>query len=193
MITPNHIKVGLVLLLLSVICYAPTMSSSPKPLTQEQTSNVIVNNERLSDEVVSLMKRNGIAVQDGRYWYDNKTGAWGLEGEPTYGFLLANLHLGGPLQSDASMGDTGVFINGRELAYQDVQALQQLLQVQQGRYWVDANGYAGYEGGPALCNLVQLANQKSSQFYRNSYTGISAGSSGGTSYVMGKDWSVIID
>jgi hypothetical protein len=32
-----------------------------------------------------------------------------------------------------------------------------------------------------------------STFYRSNNTGIGAGSSGGTSYVMGKDWSVTID
>ncbi len=28
-----------------------------------------------------------------------------------------------------------------------------------GRYWLDAQGYAGYEGGPAMVNLRQLASQ----------------------------------
>ena len=40
--------------------------------------------------------------------------------------------------------------------------------------------------------LMYLSRKKGgSSFYRNSYTGIGGGSSGGTSYVIGKDWSVI--
>lgn len=67
--------------------------------------------------------------------------------------------------------------------------------VYQGRFWLDAYGNVGYEGGPAILNLAQVARQRGggSTFYRSNNTGISAGSSGGTSYVMGKDWSVIID
>jgi len=43
-------------------------------------------------------------------------------------------------------------------------------------------------------NLWQLARRsQQNTFYRNSYTGIGRGSSGGTSYVIGKDFSVIVD
>jgi hypothetical protein len=28
-----------------------------------------------------------------------------------------------------------------------------------GRYWLDANGYEGFEGGPALINYVHAARQ----------------------------------
>ncbi len=155
---------------------------------------VIVNNQRLSDQTISEFRmRYGIQVQNGNYWYDRVCGAWGYSGGPTVGFLLPGLNIGGQLRADASKGNTGVFINGRQLHFQDLMGLQQLLgPVLPGRYWVDGYGNAGYEGGPALVNLVQVAKKSQSSFYRNSYTGIGAGSSGGTSYVMGKDWSVIV-
>jgi hypothetical protein len=53
-------------------------------------------------------------------------GAWGIQGGPTLGFLQAGLAIGGALQSNALNGDTGVFINGRQLHRLDVVSLQQL-------------------------------------------------------------------
>lgn len=83
-----------------------------------------------------------------------------MEGGHTRGFTLAGLPLGGKLPANISGGGTGVFINGRELHPLDVQALQSLVgQLLPGRYWLDAQGYAGYEGGPAIANLQQLAQQ----------------------------------
>jgi hypothetical protein len=113
---------------------------------------------RLTDPQVQALERQyGVQIQDGSYWYDRVCGAWGLEGGPTLGFALPGLDLGGRLRADASNGNTGVFVNGRELHRLDVAALQQLGPVYQGRYWLDAEGYCGFEGEPAFCNLVQLA------------------------------------
>lgn len=157
---------------------------------------VVVNQERLSDaDVAALEAQYRVRVLDGTYWYDDRSGAWGFEGGPAVGILPAGLAVGGPLRADASNGTTGVFINGRELHQQDLAALTQFLgYVQPGRYWVDGNGNAGHEGGPALVNLYALARSRSgSTFYRSGATDYGSGSSGGTFYVMGKDWSVIVD
>ena len=157
-------------------------------------NKVIVNKVPLSQEIIDGYRTHyGIQMQAGNYWYDRASGAWGYAGGPTMGFLLPGMDVGGELSANASNGNTGVFINGRELPGQDLMGLQQLLgPVMPGYYWVDGYGNAGYQGGPALVNLWQLAERQQSTFYRNSYTGIGAGSSGGTSYVMGKDWSVIV-
>jgi hypothetical protein len=80
----------------------------------------------------------------------------------------------------------------------DVTSLQQLTPVAPGRYWVDARGLCGYEGNPTpvldLAALAQAARARSGGAYhsRNDFTGIGSGGDGKTSYVMGKDWSVII-
>ena len=156
---------------------------------------VIINNVKLEDEQVQAFENQyGIQMQSGNYWYDQWCGAWGVIGGPTLGFLLPGLAVGGPLKANASNGQTGVFVNGRELHAYDVMQLRKLIgTVYQGRYWLDAYGNAGYEGGPVLVNLLQASQNHRSNFYRNNYTGIGAGSSGGTSYVMGKDWSFIVD
>lgn len=104
-------------------------------------------------------------IYDGDYWYDAKTGASGRFGGPTLAFLPAGLDLAGPLPANASGGGmgmlTGVFVNGRELHPIDVAGLQQLLgSVWPGRWWVDAQGNYGLEGGPPLGNLVAIAQAR---------------------------------
>ncbi|MEL6809975.1 MAG: hypothetical protein AAFP76_01420 [Bacteroidota bacterium] len=158
-------------------------------------NTVYVNDVRVPQQTLhQLAAHYNIQIQDGRYWYDQYTGAWGVQGGPTLGFALPFMNLGGPLKANASNGNTRVFVNGRELHYRDVQALQRIITVIPGRYWLDSKGNGGYEGAPASFNLLYLARQSGgSTFFRNSYTGIGGGSSGGTSYVIGKDFSVIVD
>ena len=100
------------------------------------------------------------------------------------------------MRADASGGGTGVFFNGRELHRQDALALQQLFGVViPGRYTLDAYGNLALENGRFVVNLLQAVRQSQgggNSIYRSNITGIGAGGSGGTSYVMGKDWSVII-
>ena len=163
------------------------------------TRNVIINRTKLTEKQVQELERGfQVRIIDGSYWYDRACGAWGFEGGPTVGIVPAGLDLGGPLRADASGGSTGVFINGRELHPMDVAGLQQITPVLPGRYWVDALGNCGYEGNPVpfmnLAVLAQAARARSGGAYhsRSDITGIGSGGDGKTSYVMGKDWSVII-
>lgn len=109
----------------------------------------------------------GIQVPAGDYWYDNVSGAAGLWGGPTRGFLGAGLRLGGEvLPTNASGGGRGnltnVFINGRELHPLDVQGLTALFghPPWPGQWWVDGQGYFGAVGQGPLGNLVALAQQR---------------------------------
>jgi hypothetical protein len=68
------------------------------------------------------------------------------------------LELGGPLRPSASGGNTGVFINGREIHPTELAYLQRVFgYVIPGRYWLDAQGIGGFEGGPAAFNLFAAA------------------------------------
>ena len=128
-----------------------------------QRRSVTVNRTRLDDDALrAAEQRFRTRIPDGDYWYDRVSGAWGMAGGPTMGLTLAGLDVSGPLPANASNGTTGVFINGRELHVMDVLGLQQITgMVLPGRYWVDAQGNGGYEGGPALFNLRMLAEQAS--------------------------------
>src|SRR5262249_11348332 len=140
--------------------------TTPPPSPAAPTERVvIVNGKRLSAAQLEQIERTyGVNILSADYWYDRMTGAWGIKGGPTRGFVRANLDLGGGrLAADASGGGTQVFINGRELHPADVAYIQKCLYpmpVQRGRYWVVADGTGGYEGAPPTFNLVALCNRK---------------------------------
>lgn len=124
-------------------------------------------------------------IPAGSYWYDALTGLWGLRGGPSAGQIHPGLALGGPLAADASGGGTGVYINGRELHPMDVANLQQMFgAVPPGRFWLNAEGLGGYEGGPPLFNLraAAAAQQPGGPGYNRSTLGGHLGSDGQNSY-----------
>lgn len=137
------------LVALVFVCVCPTGAAA------EQV--VIVNGVRLPNPaVVALQLAYRTIIPSGRYWYDPASGLWGREGEPLAGQMQAGLRLGGSLKSDASDGDTNIYVNGRRLPRAELYALQQLVgPVRPGRYWLDPYGNAGFEGGPPLVNLAQ--------------------------------------
>lgn len=126
-------------------------------------AEVIVNGTTVAErDLAHVSAVIGARPQDGRWWYDVRTGAFGASGGPTVGFLPPGLALGGTLRADASGGGDGryggVFINGREIHPLDIAGLRRLIgQVIPGRYWVDAAGNFGIEGGAVLGNLLAMA------------------------------------
>lgn len=152
---------------------------------------IFVNGERVvQEDYVRELARYGIPmtvqVPDGDYWYDKNSGLWGVRGGPTLGQMPPELSLGGELQADASGSGSGIFINGRELHATEVLYLQQLFgYTVPGRYWMNAMGVGGMEGGPAIFNLVALAQSQGggSSYTRRGLFG-SMGSDGNCSYFM---------
>ena len=131
--------------------------TAPAPPTAATASReVYINRVRLDNEVVQAMEAQyQIPIQNGRYWYDESCGAWGVEGGPTAGFILPGLNLPGPMPTDISGGGTDIFINGREIHPHDQFALQQIFGYTiPGRYWLDAQGNLGPEGGLPITNLA---------------------------------------
>lgn len=125
-------------------------------------------------------------LPDGAYWYDPVCGAFGAWGGPVLVILPAGLALGGPVPANASGSGTGIFVNGREIHAFDALYLQHLLgPINPGRYFTDAYGNAGLEGGPVLVNLLQAAQQRGgfSSYKSNPYSGESSSiSSEGVSF-----------
>jgi hypothetical protein len=122
----------------------------------QQRRKVYFNRIQLSQQQLqSLENMVQSRIQDGKYWYDKTCGAWGVEGGPTAGFIFAGMDLPGPMPANISGGGTGVFINGREVHPLDKQGLEQLFgAAPAGRYWLDAQGNLGPEGGMAITNVV---------------------------------------
>jgi hypothetical protein len=119
--------------------------------------SVSINRVKLETEFIQKVERQyGTVIPDGRYWYDARCGAWGIEGGPTQGFIMPNLELPGPVPADISGSGTGIFFNGREIHVQDQMALQQVFGFTiPGRYWLDAQGNLGVEGSTTpIANLA---------------------------------------
>jgi hypothetical protein len=120
-------------------------------------SGIVVNGQPLP---LQQVLDYGVDLPPGRYWYDQVSGLWGIEGGPSVSQITPDLPFGGALQADASSGDTGVFINGREIHIQEFLELQQIFgEVPPGRYWLGADGVGGVEGGPASFSLAPEPDQ----------------------------------
>jgi hypothetical protein len=135
----------------------PTGQSGP-------TRQVFVNGKQLRDDQVNFLEQKYRSlIPNGDYWYDRMCGAWGLMGGPLLCTIEPNHDIGGPLQPGASNGNTGVFINGRELHYLDIALLQRVVpMIIPGRWWLDVYGNFGSEGGPMLGNLWTYAQSQGS-------------------------------
>jgi hypothetical protein len=126
-------------------------------------SRVVVNGRPVSEaQLAALQKAYGVRPRPGRYWYDARSGLYGVEGQPALGFMRAGHDLG-PLAPGASRGDRPLYVNGRQLCGRELAAWAQLLGFppRSGRYWLDANGDTGREGEKRpLMNLFAVVARR---------------------------------
>lgn len=141
-------------------------SATPAPVGRQLTFNGAPARPQDLAALAQYEQAWGVQIPDGAYWYDDRSGAAGLWGGPTRGFLRPGLGLGGAATpANASGGGsgtlTGVFINGRELHPLDVAGLTKMFGAPPwpGRWWVDGQGNFGFEGQGMLGNLFALAAQ----------------------------------
>lgn len=134
--------------------------------TAKYCGEVIINDIVLSEnQIEELVNMYGIKPLPGKYWYDTKSGLYGVYGNPAYGFMYPG-HNFSLLRRDASNGNTGVLVNGRELPQTEWAIWSYILGywIQPGYYWFDSNGNAGYVGNPVpVVNLFLAAQQNTYQ------------------------------
>lgn len=155
-------------------------NARPQAAAEGGNSNVFVNGKALTTaQVASFERQYQTRLLDGRFWYDDKCGAWGVEGGPAAGFILPSLPLPGPMPANISGGGTGIFINGRELHPMDRQTLIAMFGTAiPGRYWLDAYGNLGMEGGGFLVNLAAAARELQQRVTQTESGTVSSGPEG---------------
>lgn len=170
--------------------YKPVAAGPAVTLVAPAVRSLTFNGRPLDENGLATLAQLEAAYRtrlpDGAYWYDPVCGAFGAWGGPVLVVLPAGLALSGPVPANASSRGMGVFVNGRELHAFDVLYPQHLLgPIKPGRYFTDAYGNAGLEGGPVLVNLLQAAQQRGgfSSYKSNAYSGTSSSiSSEGVSF-----------
>lgn len=134
----------------------PPVIRQPEALLQPHRA-VCCNGKILDpNQLRTLDMALGGTVPDGSYWYDARWGAFGRVGEGRERALPAGLDLGGPLPANASLGTTGVFINGRQLGFVEISRTPGIPYLPRHRYWVNANGDFGIEGAAAILGNLQV-------------------------------------
>src|SRR5262245_4703776 len=133
-----------------------------QPVERQAGTGIFVNERELTPEQVEQLRQTyGAVAPKGRYWYDPKSGLFGYWGFEAAGYLRPG-HDFGPLAANASRGNTGVFLNGREINLTEAAYFQRIFGVvYRGRYWLDGEtGNLGVDGNPTpIVNLVAAVRQ----------------------------------
>lgn len=127
--------------------------------TQSHTDIVINGTVLTTAQIDQIFQTYGVKPVSGRYWYDTRSGMYGQEAGPVVGVMYPG-HQFGPLSSRASLGHSGVYINGRQLQAVEAQQIAMLFGYYQpvpGRYWMNANGDLGVEGYPYAIGNIYMA------------------------------------
>ena len=131
--------------------------------SEESSSlKVYINGNKLTQsQIDELIEVYAVPPQEGEYWYDSVSGSYGVWHGQSLGLLLPG-HDFGQLPEDASNGNTGVFINGREINDDDYMFLWAVFGVEpiQGRWWLNYDGNIGVKRDPTpLVNLYLAISQ----------------------------------
>ncbi|KAI4364697.1 hypothetical protein MLD38_020753 [Melastoma candidum] len=85
---------------------------------------VFINGHLIPDRLTKKAEKLAGPIQAGKYWYDFRAGFWGVMGGPCLGIIPPYIQeFNYPMKEKCAGGDTGVFVNGRELHSKDLDLL----------------------------------------------------------------------
>ncbi|XP_047324441.1 uncharacterized protein LOC124927971 [Impatiens glandulifera] len=91
---------------------------------QDTIINVTINGNDVPDHLVKEAEKRAGPIKPGNYWYDFSAGFWGVMGGPCLGIIPPFIEeLNYPMDGNCAGGETGVFVNGRELHPKDFDRL----------------------------------------------------------------------
>jgi hypothetical protein len=132
----------------ALIVALAVLAGAAPALAQGNQPQTIINGTALTGQQKAEFRRAyGVPPLAGDFWYDTRSGLWGVKGREAFGLIRPG-HGYGTLAATASAGTTGVFINGRQINVAEALYLRNLLgSVIPGRWWLDGTtGYFGVEG-----------------------------------------------
>ncbi|KAJ0049382.1 hypothetical protein Pint_15022 [Pistacia integerrima] len=123
--------------------------------------NVSVNGQLIPNRLVKKAEKLAGPIEPGDYWYDFRAGFWGVVGQPCSGILIPFIEeFDYPMPENCAAGNTGVFVNGRELHQTDLDLLASrgLPITRDKSYIVEFSGrVVDEDSGKELDNLGKLA------------------------------------
>ncbi|KAF0923525.1 hypothetical protein E2562_006408 [Oryza meyeriana var. granulata] len=122
---------------------------------------VSINGHPISERALKKAEKKAGPVEPGSYWYDYRAGFWGVMGRECIGIIPPFVReFNYPMASNCASGDTGVFVNGRELHQRDLDLLvgRGLPRISGKSYSVEISGNVTDEAtGKKLRSLGKLA------------------------------------
>ncbi|KAF8033305.1 LOW QUALITY PROTEIN: hypothetical protein BT93_D2035 [Corymbia citriodora subsp. variegata] len=135
--------------------------SRSNEIVEIEKPDVVINGHPIPKHLVEKAEKLAGPILPGRYWYDFQGGFWGVMGGPCLGIVLPFIkEFNYPMPANCAAGNTGVFVNGRELHQKDLELLASrgLPTVPNRFYKIEISGRVWDEkSGKRLYRLGKLA------------------------------------
>lgn len=92
---------------------------------EKENDDVTINEHRMPNEMIKKAEEVAGPIHPGQYWYDYRAGFWGLMGGPCLGIIPPGIkEFNHPMPEKCAGGNTGIYVNGRELNQKDLNLLK---------------------------------------------------------------------